>query len=462
MIPIKSIKMLPTNDKNADSFLLRLYNWLKFPKNILPHILIVLPLIFSQLCQRVFHIIDNRFIAQLGSDVLYIHNLQYTLIVFGQFIGLAGTTAGLVFWKRQETQGKRGGLLIQLITSTAAVCLILVTVFIFLLPKILTTLKVSPEYYNLAVIYIKIGLLNMSLYALYMCFDGLLIASGRQQWSFILALILGVCNFFADYGSIHFLFARKVISTTSVAPAFITIGASTSILLVLIIFIAIIVIRKRIDGWGWVGLKDFTHVYGSELGLAMIRSVSPMIYPLQFVAIQASADFINTYNTALHIAFLCCLPLTAGVQIAVREASASESTGQNSHVGTPNWWNSFLYIGFFPTYIFLILAAVFPNWLMITIYGYTPVNDHQSFLSLFFIACMVGQTGHIFAIKARAQKKNYFITRNFILSQFLFHLGLFQCLIYFKLATPMTAGLTIMTSSTVYALLNLRTNRTLT
>ncbi len=436
--------------------------WFEYPKNSFSHILIVLPLIFSQLCQRIFHILDNRFIAQLGSDVLYIHNIQYTVIVFGQLIGIAGAVAGLVFWKRKETQNKKGGLTLQLIMITIIICLLLSSVFTFLLPNILTSLKVNPSYHKLAGSYIKIGLLNMSLYAIYMCLDGLIIAGGRQLWSFILALLLGSLNFIADYSAVNFLFEKgSTINPNSINPAFIAIGLSSSVILLLVILIAFFVLKDQLHGWSGVTNRDLVHVFGGELGVAIIKSVSPMIYPLQFVSIRGSIDFINTYNMALHLAFLCCLPLTAGVQIAVREASEAESFGDNKKLFVPVWWNSFLYIGFFPTYFMLLATAIFPLQIMGLIYGYYPPLDHQPFLALFFIACMVGQAGHVFAVKVRAKKKNYFITRNFIFSQFLFHLGLFQLLIFFNIATPVTAGFTVIISSTAYTFLNFLSNRSL-
>ena len=436
-----------------------LINWIKPPTHLKRCFIAIWPLIFSQFCLRVFHILDNRFVAKLGAEAIYIHNIQYTFIVFGQFIGIAGATAGLVFWNRKEIQERKAGLVLQLLLSTAVVTVTCGILFHVFNDQIVTFFKIPIDFRVLAKIYLQIGVVNMILYALYLMLDGILIANNLQIWSFIFAFALGLSNFAADYFSVRVLFRELTISSTSISNAFICIGLSTAVILSIVIVLIVKKLHKKMQGWKFVNVKDFSSVWGGEIGVAMIRSVSPLIYPIQFAMIHGSAGFINTYYISLHVAFLCCLPLTAGVQLAVKKASSDASYGHHSRNNPPTWWSAFFYTGFIPTYIMLAIAALWPTQILKFLYGYLPAEDHLGFLSIFFVACIIGQFGHIFAIAIRAAKKNYLITRNFVVSQFGFHLGVMQLLIFLSRANPITAGLTITLSSTAYSGLNYMSNR---
>lgn len=435
--------------------------WFLKPENLRKHYLIILPLIFSQLCQRVFHIIDNRFIEKLGHEILYIHNLQYTFIILGQLIGVAGATAGLVLWNSTEKQGRKRSVLFQLMTMTGAATCVFVIPIAILLPWILQFFAIPAALRHLASSYIHIGLLNMMLYSVYLCLDGLLIATRRQNWSLIVSASLTAVNLLADFSVIHFYFSGIQDGVQAAFTPLCLVGGSTTMILSIAILFITRLILKDAEGPVRFSFRDFWPVWGGELGISIVRAIGPLLYPFQFALMFGAAEFLNTYNIALHLAFLCCLPLTAGTQIAVRDASLTAAGSGFTETNFIGWWAPFFYTGFLPTYFLLFLAASLPREALQLVYGYLPPPSHQRFLPIFFFACMVGQTGHIFSVKIRALRHSVLVTRNFIVSQIGVQFTLFQALIYWHKASPAAVGLAIMASSVTYSGLNMITNRSL-
>ena len=63
---------------------------------------VVLPLVFAMFIQRAEHLVDNRFMIELGSVPLKIHSIFYILFLIGQAIGVASSASLLTLWNRKE------------------------------------------------------------------------------------------------------------------------------------------------------------------------------------------------------------------------------------------------------------------------------------------------------------------------------------------------------------------------
>ena len=410
----------------------------------------MLPILIAQLLQRLYPVIDNHFIGFLGQQALYLHNIQFNFITFGQFIGTATSISILVFWRRKECIHQQGQILIKHLLSTALLTLATaLTAWIFS-EKILLAYSVDTNTITVARTYLGIGLINMVLQSIYISLDGALVASKLQKISMVIAAALVSGNIISDRLSISYFFS----SNDSTTPLLL-IGLSTTGILLLAITISTREILRNIQGWSSFSIKEMMNVWCSELGVYLIRGATPFVYTYQLCLITASAGFIVTYQLALQLSYLFCLPLLASMQIAVREASECESANAN----TASWWQPLLYTGILPTTFLLALGALASGPILEIAFNYLPANDHFNYLPVFFISCWIGQWGNIFTIPLRAKKLNYLITKNFFIAELLILLGGTQLLIMLDLANPLTVAYASLLFTTTYLVLNVRNSR---
>lgn len=434
-----------------------LKEWLSAPTNIRASIMIVLPVIFSQLLQRLYPIIDNHYLNVLGHQALYIHSIQYNFVTFGQFIGTATVFSCLVFWRRKECTSQQGNILIKHLLVTSLLTIAIGLIAWFNSDRIMNLYHVDKEYLAVATLYLSIGLANMILQAIYISLDGMLVASQQQKYSMFIAVLLLIGNIAADnYAAYHLFLGEK--NMIGITNPMLVIGLSTTGLMLFAIIVSLGLVLSRVHGWSRFSLKDMLGVWWSELGIYLIRGITPFIFAYQFCLINAGTGFLVTYQLALQLSFIFCLPLLASMQIAIREASATASETQNAPV--PHWWQSLLYTGMLPSTILLSLGIFAAVPIMQIVYGYAPPVDHIEYLSIFFISCWVGQWGNVFTVPLRAKKLNYLVTKNFFISELIILLGGTQLLILLNQATPLTIGYLTLLFTLTYCLLNMRNCQT--
>ncbi len=273
--------------------------------------MLALPLVASQILQRLYHIVDNHFINNLGNQALLIHSIQYNFIMFGQFVGAATATSSLIFWNRSECTGKQGSIfkkhlfLVSALTSFFALC------FFFNSHYIVSQFKIDPEYLNLAEVYVRIGFLNMLLQSVYGALDGMLVASGQLKKSMFFSLILLIGNVSADYYATITLYNDAIPSPDSILNPLLFVGLSTTTFLCLSCAAAAGIIALLVDGWKKITILEIIPIWNSEMGVSLIRAVTPFIYAYQLTSIQATNGFLVTYHMALHVAYVFSLPLLA-------------------------------------------------------------------------------------------------------------------------------------------------------
>ncbi len=419
----------------------------EFPQSLYSHFLLLIPLIASQFFQRMFHIIDNRFVGILGSDALLIHNVQYNFILLGQLMSVATTTSMLVFWKRKEAQGKQGSLFLIHFLSALILSFLCAVVFFVLRSHLAEHFEISSYLLQLTKQYFIIGIINMVLQCIYGSIEGSLIATGKTKYCMFFSALLVAGNLVLDFISIQLFFTQE--NRGIGAPLF-SIGLSTTFLLLLVISIGIVIIKREADGWKRFPIKDILPVWSSEIGIAFVRSLLPLIYIYQLALIHASRGFIVSYQLTLHLAYLFCLPVGAGLQIAVSNASKAQSEEKDNS----QWFNVFFYTALLPTFFLLLFGALIPLPLIKILYNYEVPADHFTFIPVYFYACIVGQIGHVFSIPIRARKRNLVMTKNFLISEAGVLIGITQILIWLKQATPATICWATMAFTATYLFLN--------
>ena|SRR3990167_3375766 len=421
--------------------------WFSLPNKISGGYVLMLPILIAQLLQRIYPVIDNHFIGILGKSYLYLHNIQFNFITFGQFIGTATSVSILVFWRREECTHQQGHILIKhLLSTTLLTMTAALTAWVFS-EKILLAYSIDTNAITVARAYLGIGLLNMVLQSIYISLDGALVASKLQRFSMLIAAGLLAGNIIFDRLSIAYYFSGN----DPVTPLLL-IGLSTTGILLFAITISTRKILRHIHGWSSFSIKEMMSVWCSELGVYLIRGVTPFIYTYQLCLITASAGFIVTYQLALQLSYLFCLPLLASMQIAVREASEAESVNTN----TAKWWQPLLYTGILPTTALLALGVFAGVPILEIAFNYHPASDHFNYLPVFFISCWIGQWGNIFTVPLRAKKLNYLVTKNFFIAELIILLGGTQLLIMLNLATPLTVAYASLLFTTAYLILNVR------
>lgn len=428
--------------------------YFKPPTNLTNYLVLLLPIIISQILQRLYPMIDTRFLSVLGQNPLYIHSIQYTFVSIGQFIGAATATSCFVFWNRAESKGKQGGIFINHLVLVSLFSFIIMVILLFLAKYMLHIYSVSPLYMEDAIIYFRIGLLNMFLQAIYCTIDGMLIASNQRKFSMIISLITVLLNIIVDYVIAYNIFNGHQ-SPSNIKIPLILFGFSTSIILIFAIFISSIRVIKQIDGWINTRYKQILHVWSGEIGVAIISSLVPLIYAYQMKFIHTTQSFLIMYQMVSHLSYIFCLPFLSALKVAVTEASRDYSSKHNKSEKN-EWWPVLLYTGLIPTYILFALGCLYPIWIIQITFHYKIPFDQTIFIILFYLSCMIGQIGNAISVPIRAAKQSKIISRNFFWSEIIIMLGCMQLAILLNIATPLSAGVITLIFASSYTIMNLK------
>lgn len=405
---------------------------------------------------RLFHIVDNRYVAKLGSSFLLIHNIQFNIVTIGQFLGIAASTTALIYWNRPECRDQQRSILSILVKLSFGLSFAIASCVFLFRHQLFWHFSIPKELNDVTILYLTVGLTNMTLTAIFGCLDGILIAAGKLRQAMMLSCFMMVGNVIGDHLALWILEIARggPEEQAALAQSLLGIGLTTTLLLILAVGWAKRSLNSQTSGREKPDFIALVKIWAAEIGVVAVRSMAPLIYSLQAAKVTGSGSFLVTYNLGLHIAFIACLPLGASIQIAVREASRQDGDQPLLHHRIPpEWWPNFLYFGLFPTVFFLLLSLLFTQDLNSFFYGYALPLDHYVFSRLFFLACIVGQLGHIFAISLRAKKLSHLVTKSFLFSDFVLHLSVVQILIFLNRATPQTLGLAFIAFTSTYFLI---------
>lgn len=428
----------------------------KFLEKFGGYIVILLPLIFTQFLIKIQDLIDDRYMAFLGKEALSIHNIQYNFFTIGQEIGLVAATSALIFWKRKETQGQQGSILLRHFLLPAGLSTVVCFGLYFFIPNFIDYFQIQKEFSALGVLYLKLGLFNLFLRSLYVPMNALLIASDQRVKSIFLIAGIILFKWVAGWASTSWVWNHQNNSESLLLPMLIIELAATLALLISLPIGSRFIV-KIADGWKQVSWKSLFLVWPGELGIGLISAFSPILFGFQVAQAQTTAGFFVTYQLALHLTTILTLPVLAGMQIAVRDASAehSENPGvQFKPLHEARWWPLFFYGSLAPSLILLLCAVAFHKSIFKWIYSYSIPIEHLKFLPAFFVGWMFWQWGSVFLVMLRASQKNGLATRNFVIAGLGIQVGITQLLISFKLATPINLGLVIAAYCFTYLVLN--------
>jgi len=248
-----------------------------------------------------------------------------------------------------------------------------------------------------------------------LCLDGALLAVGLQRFTLFNTAVLAAGNLFFDLGVVH-LFQEGRLDLTTAALTFV---GGTSLWFVLGIVISLSVLRRHlpIRRTGTKVGPALFRVWKSEVGIAMTRSLSPLLYAYQVGGVASLGPFLVTYQAALHVAYIAAVPLIGALPVAVRDCSREISGEGDRAPGA--WLRELLIFTFLPCTALLVVASVVGGSLLVWLFQVQVSSADAQFLSLFFMGCAVGQLGHVVSVPLRANLKNHLLTRWVVLSELL-------------------------------------------
>lgn len=428
-------------------------SWLSFPSNISSGIILILPIFFLNLFQKLFPVVDNHYIALLGEQSLLIHGVQNSFISLGQYIGSATATACLIFWPRTEYSGQQKTIFIFHLLLCFIIIAITAIIANYNSQTILVHFHIKSEYLKLAHIYFKIGLCNMILQAMYLTLNGLMLATGQQKLGLFFYLFLLLFNIFSDSIAVHYFFTGEI-TPDGVLPAMLIIGSSTTVFLILLCIIMTRRILVLADDWNTTEFYSQFKIWLAELGSAFISGIYPVIYAFQLGSIKSEDSLLVSYQLALNLTSVICAPLMASMQLSLLKASEEDSINNSIYTTPPKWWGELLYIGLIPSQLLLIITTLFISQSFGLIYNYKVPFSHFNFVLLFFIATIIGQIGNALTVFIRAKKRNLLITKCYFFADIIIMLGGMQLIIFTEHTTPNATGIVTLLYAIFYTGVN--------
>ncbi|MEK7288460.1 MAG: MATE family efflux transporter, partial [Elusimicrobiota bacterium] len=238
----------------------------------LQYVWAVIPLAASLLLQRLEHVVDNRFIGQIGPEPLLIHSIQYNIFLIGQTIGSVAATSALIFWKRSECLTKQKSLLTSHAMATACIALIAAILIYPFLPWMAKHFGVTPDWLSIATMYLRFGLILMVAQAVYAPINAMLVTTGQETKSMTNVGLILACKFSLNFA------VTNLISDPYLALKFIMLGS-----IVIVVSFMLIALRQvwfRAQGNEVADFREIFPVYSSELGTAAIGMVTPLLFGL--------------------------------------------------------------------------------------------------------------------------------------------------------------------------------------
>lgn len=417
----------------------------------------LLPLVATQLLQRMEHVVDNRFIARLGTQALLVHSINFNFFLVAQAVGLAASTSALTFWKRKECARKQKSLVAAHVRASALAAAAVAAAGVPLLPWLVRQYGVAPAQQHAAVLYLGVGLLNMVLAALYAPLNALLIASDQRVKSLVNVGVLILIKMAAGR-----LAVRGFAADADLPRALLTIGLGGSLAIFLLSAVAWAQVERRAEGSEPFHFSEMRDVWGNEMGTAATRSASPFLYTYFLARSVGGASLLVTYQLTLHLAYILTLPQLAGAQLAIRDASAEQShaaDGAAPPLLEAGWFRWFFAVSVLPTQVLLWLGALAGPLLLKIVYGYDTPSADGAFFSIYLGACAVGQIGNIFLVVLRALRRNAVAVRNFFVAEIGVMVALTGAAVVMGRGTPVVLACIVVAYCAVYLGLNYRAVR---
>lgn len=406
-----------------------------FPDDFWRYIAILIPLILTSVLQRLEFVIDNRFIHALGSEAVNIQAIQNSFFSLGQSLGIAGAASVLVFWKSTR-KGSLNHLLNAHVGASLAVGLIAALVFIPLLPNLLARFQVAQSNSSIANFYLWIGLTALPLQAAYVTVNAVLIGQDKRIQSTFLILVILIAKFAVNFFLI-WNFTRQDDLRPNWHTVFFQIGIANAAIMVVALTCAVWYAIDQEPHEPEPFKENWMQVWFHELWFSVVRGYAPIF--LILIIARVSEGFVTTFQFTATIAYFLALPLVAGNQLALRDAAAEQKAfGLISllPLKKSKWFSNYFYSAFLLSELLLLIGAFTGPTILSNLFGYLTPPAHLSFVSAYFLVCMIGQVGHMFVIQLRASRLSKVVSRNILISEVFVQLLLSYFLVQLDMATP--------------------------
>ncbi len=404
---------------------------------------IVLPLVFAMLIQRTEHLIDNRFMIELGSVALKIHSIFYVLFLIGQAIGVASSASLLTLWNRKECLAAQADLAKKHVQLAIIIGSIFSILGCFFLKDILKHFHIPGELDEVASIYIGMGFVNIILQALLNLTLTLLILATERIKSLLLMSSLLLSKFLIAVYSVRYLWNKLSDADSLIAPV-VLIGFMGLLSVLVVVIIGLSTVFKSNKTIEKLQFSQIFKIWNAEIGVAAIRAIAPAIFIFQLGTIIGESNYYVVYQLALQGAYFLVLPILGANQIAVRDASGEQSAKSEKRIlklKNVKWFENYLVCALIPTQLFLFLAALMPGIFFKLFYGLQISKEQSTFLSIYYFSVMIGQVGNFMQIRLRSIKLNSIVTLNTFVSEILIQLGLMQLALAFHLENVFSIGM---------------------
>jgi hypothetical protein len=412
----------------------------KIPKGLATHLTLLVPLALTTLLQRFEFVLDNRFIGYFGKDALEIQTVQNVFFSFGQALGFATATSALIFWKSAGKSHQRSTLKIHMLLSIAT-GLIASFAFIPFLGMLVRAFQISTDLTDISKIYLGIGLGAIPLQAAYVTINAILIGNDKRVRSTLLILGILTLKTISGLAFITLFHDPRFSTIRYLAVPMRAFAISNLLVMLLMLTFAIRYAVQILPPESKSTLKNWTAVWGHELWFSLVRAYSPLILSLLIASV--ADGFVLTFQMTANIAYIFCLPIIAGNQIGLRDAAEEQQkygVSQLLPLSVSVWWPFYFYSSFLLTQMGLLIGAIFGPWIIELFYGYSVPHSQRSFIFSYFIACMIGQCGHLYVIRLRSFRESKIVSRNLLVSEIITQITSIYLLVHFDLATPLTVG----------------------
>ena len=416
----------------------------------------VFPLVFALLIQRVEHLVDNRFMVELGSEPLKIHSVFYILFIIGQAIGVASSASLLTLWNRKECLSAQSDLAKKHIFLAILIGSVISLSGVVFFKDILNHFHILTEFTGVASIYLGMGLMNIILQALLGLTLTLMIVTNERLKSFLLMIGLLIAKFSVAYYSVRMLW-NKMSDAGSLKIPMALIGATGLISVLVIAILGLWFSLRGNPAKEKLKFSQIFEIWNAEIGIAAIRAIAPAVFIFQLGTIRGEENYYVIYQLALQGAYFLVLPILGANQIAVRDASGEQSArGMNQilKLEKVKWFSNYLICALLPTQFLLFLATVMPVYFFKTIYGLEITKEQATFLSIYYFAVMIGQIGNFMQIRLRSIKLNRVVTFNTLISEIFVQLGLMQLVLILHIESAISIGIVTL----IYCLTHLGMN----
>lgn len=401
----------------------------------------ILFILLTQFIQKCYPILDNYFIGFLGLPALLIHNMAIVFFSIAPYISYATATACLILWRHdQDTVHDDHYFFSFFIFAILGSLICMIPIWIFL-PNLIQHFHVEPMYLVSAQHYLLLGLILTILFSgfYYITYvnNGIQKCRSAFGWSSVVLILWGVIN---AIGVREF----SNLSQSLLFMMWMKIGFMIFVVMLFFYFSCRKISVRKIFSIPKIGYR----IVFSELVSGMVTVLYPIIFALQLAMVDKQHSLMVSYQLILQLTVILCAPLMCAMQANLAQASMCDGRIKGEH-----WWKSVLFTGFLPTLILLLGCLVFYKTLFLSLYHYKLPRSHDIYIVLFIIATMIGQIGNMGVMILRARKKSHLVTVLYIISDFVFLIGLVQLFILLKVQSPLMVGVATLIYTIAYNVL---------